>query len=118
MRREDFINWFEERFALTKNDIYEFGQLYDEATKPHWISVEEELPKEGECKGELYVLYTEPLNENYSYEGRYRIGEYDGDTSKLYIVANNRWKIYGDKWNNTRVTHWMRLPQPPKGDEK
>ena len=40
MTREEFINWFEERFALTKNDIYEFGQLYDEATKPHWISVD------------------------------------------------------------------------------
>lgn len=41
MTREEFINWFEERFALTKNDIYEFGQLYDEVTKPHWISVKE-----------------------------------------------------------------------------
>lgn len=44
MTREEFINWFEERFALTKNEIYEFGQLYDEVTKPHWISVEDELP--------------------------------------------------------------------------
>lgn len=27
MTREEFINWFEQRFALTKNDIYELGHL-------------------------------------------------------------------------------------------
>ena len=46
MTREEFINWFEERFVLNKNNIYEFGQLYDEVTNPHWISVEDEYPKE------------------------------------------------------------------------
>lgn len=45
MTREEFINRFEAFMILTKNDIYELGQLYDEVI-PHWTSVKEDLPKE------------------------------------------------------------------------
>jgi hypothetical protein len=96
MTREDFINWFEERFALTKNDIYEFGQLYDEAIKPKWISVDDELPP---CN--VFVL-TCDRQEN---------------TNLLMLGGNGRWydKAVGLHRN---ITHWMPLPQPPKKGEQ
>jgi hypothetical protein len=94
MTREEFINWFEERFALTKNDIYEFGQLYDEVTKPHWISVEDELPKIGKDvlvlreDGEMQVVhqYNEKIARWWSVDG--------------FPLKNN-------------ITHWMPLPEVP-----
>ena len=94
MTREEFINWFEERFALTKNDIYEFGQLYDEVTKPHWISVENELPP----KDKAYLAYWQHL----------------GVTKYRYVKA-------GAKVSRTfseHITHWMPLPEAPKGGEE
>ena len=90
MTREEFINWFEERFALTKNDIYEFGQLYDEVTKPHWISVEDELPPIGGI-----VLVAIPLG---------------GELSVLPLSIKNE----SDFECLSGMTHWMPLPQPPK----
>lgn len=91
MTREEFINWFEERFVLTKNDIYEFGQLYDEVTKPHWISVEDELPP-----WNVFVL-TCDRQEN---------------TNLLMLAGDGRWydKAVGLQRN---ITHWMPMPAPP-----
>lgn len=98
MTREEFINWFEERFALTKNDIYEFGQLYDEVTKPQWISVEDELPEVG-----VAVLTITP-------RGTQRVGFYEDG----WWLAN-----YIDLVRMGSITHWMPLPQAPKkGGEK
>ena len=93
MTREEFINWFEERFALTKNDIYEFGQLYDEVTKPRWISVEDELPEV--C---VVVLTTTP-------HGTQRVGFYEDG----WWLANTP-----DLVRLGSITHWMPLPAPPK----
>lgn len=86
MTREEFINWFEERFVLTKNDIYELGQLYDEVTAPRWISVEDELPKEHE-----WIL-------GFSLKRSY-IDVYNFDSNGL-IEAHG-------------ITHWMHLSPPP-----
>lgn len=57
---------------------------------PHWISVEDELPKERDW----YLIY---------------------DTNMGHDVC--MW--YGDCWGNCyKVTHWMPLPAPPmKGDQ-
>lgn len=91
MTREDFINWFEERFALTKNDIYEFGQLYDEATKPHWISVVDELPKIGK---DVLTLRQ---------DGEMRVAhQYNEELTRW-------WSVDGYPLNNN-ITHWMPLP--------
>jgi hypothetical protein len=95
MTREEFINWFEERFALTKNDIYEFGQLYDEVTKPHWISVEDELPKIGK---DVLVLRE---------DGEMQVAhQYNEEIARW-------WSVDGFPLKNN-ITHWMPLPQPPK----
>ena len=94
MTREEFINWFEERFVLNKNDIYEFGQLYDEVTKPHWISVDE-LPKIGE---DVLVLRE---------DGEMQVAHQYNESIARW------WSVDGFPLKNN-ITHWMPLPQPPK----
>lgn len=56
MKREEFINWFKGFTLLTPNDIYELGQLYDEVTKPHWISVDDRRPKLKHMYEDTYVF--------------------------------------------------------------
>ena len=58
-----------------------------------WISVEDRLPE----KDEIVIICTD---ENFIYAG-----ELVGDT----------WFLDNDSWTAT-VTHWMPLPQPPKGE--
>lgn len=99
MTREEFINWFEERFALTKNDIYEFGQLYDEVTKPQWISVDVELPpKQPNREQSKNVLVR-------TNSGRTKIEYYDYGNDVI------------KEWWEYNITHWMPLPAPPTCSE-
>lgn len=104
MTREEFINWFEQRFALTKNDIYELGQLYDELTKPHWIRVEDRKPKfKYKDDGFQYsetVIVTD--------------GEYRTSASWVHNIWAGWycWLTDGDK-ELKDVTYWMPLPQAP-----
>lgn len=95
MTRLEFINWFYVRFVLTKNDIYELGQLYDEVTKPHWISVEDELPPMRDENGTSDIVLT------YTKGGG------------IYF---NRYDYKGNTWGNPlafNITYWMPLPQAP-----
>ena len=95
MTREEFINWFDDKFALTKNDIYEIGQLYDEVTKSQWISVDVELPpKQPNREQSKNVLVR-------TNSGRTKIEYYDYGND----VIKEWWKY--------NITHWMPLPQPP-----
>ena len=58
-----------------------------------WISVKDRLPE----KDEIVIICTD---ENFIYAG-----ELIGDT----------WFLDNDSWTAT-VTHWMPLPEPPKGE--
>ena len=58
-----------------------------------WISVKDRLPE----KDEIVIICTD---KNFIYAG-----ELIGDT----------WFLDNDSWTAT-VTHWMPLPQPPKGE--
>ena len=62
-------------------------------TVQEWISVEDRLPE----KDEIVIICTD---KNFIYAG-----ELIGDT----------WFLDNDSWTET-VTHWMPLPQPPKGE--
>lgn len=90
MTREEFINWFQGFTLLAPNDIYDLGQLYDEVTKPQWISAEDELPPIGNI-----VLVAIPLG---------------GELSVLPLSI----KEESDFECLSGMTHWMPLPQPPK----
>lgn len=60
---------------------------------PHWISVEDELPKDS-----CYILVT---SRGIVHHWRYGVLE------SADVLKN----MYG-------ITHWMPLPQPPKGGEE
>ena len=62
-------------------------------TVQEWISVKDRLPDDDE----IVIICTD---ENFIYAG-----ELVGDT----------WFLDNDSWTAT-VTHWMPLPQPPKGE--
>ena len=62
-------------------------------TVQEWISVKDRLPE----KDEIVIICTD---ENFIYAG-----ELIGDT----------WFLDNDSWTAT-VTHWMPMPEPPKGE--
>ena len=73
---------------------------------PHWLSVEDELPKinpngsEWEYSDDVLVAFK---------DGSIAVGRYERDNS----TTEHYWWLYGvDK--DLIVTHWMPLPQSPK----
>ena len=74
------------------NNGYEKG--YADA-KPKWISVKERLPERNE-----WVL-------TYYEDGMQRVKKYDIDGFPILLTIGLEW---------VSVTHWMPLPEPPKGE--
>lgn len=76
------------------------------ACQPQWISVDERLPelyKRVLVKSDCYLVASrEPKtehNEDWGIDGEWM------------------WAIVNDSWcDSDLVTHWMPLPEPPKGD--
>lgn len=73
-----------------------------------WVSVEDRLPElpKGEWALKMIIAADE-----------------SGHVSPMFyeraIVRGKtvyRWKFYWDRIADTKVTHWMPLPEPPKGD--
>lgn len=83
--------------------LHELGWLQEHdriLSQPHWVSVEDELPKNVAnrvlvfCKnGVMYAAH---------YEG--------GETDKWYMHMGTWWE---EGTGNLTVTHWMPLPNPP-----
>ena len=76
----------------TLGDIADY-LIANGVTVQEWISVKDRLPE----KDEIVIICTD---ENFIYAG-----ELIGDT----------WFLDNDSWTAT-VTHWMPLPEPPKGE--
>ena len=75
-----------------------------EAKVPHWVSVEDELPKNvanrvlAFCEnGVMYAAH---------YEG--------GETDKWYMNMGTWWE---EGTGKLTVTHWMPIPEPPQEDK-
>ena len=67
--------------------------------KQEWISVKDDTPKDGEKRVQVFLrddAFTKPIGEN-------KI-----DTDRFIDGKWVRWGKY--------VTHWMPLPEPPKGE--
>ena len=78
----------------TTNDALALIERLEEA-QPRWISVEERLPRCGErvlvCNG--------------------------GSVWEAYLSISHKWVRHEFLWA-IDVTHWMQLPEPPKGADK
>lgn len=95
MTQKQLIDQFcEFRGKCTTDDVVALNFAY-EMLAPRWISVEDELPKNKEL-----VFITD--------------GEYT-DTG-FYEYTFDEWQPC-EKWLGD-ITHWMPLPQAPKGGEK
>ena len=68
------------------------------ARVPEWISVDDRLPEEAVD----IIVYTtkKRIAFGYLYDGHFRDEEHE-------IMAS---------WNIGEVTHWMHMPEPPKGE--
>ena len=78
--------------------IYEFADclLANGVTMPQWISVKDRLPEDYKQRVMVFC------------NGDYPIGYPKIDTDRY---ARGHWVRYG-----IYVTHWMPLPEPPKGE--
>lgn len=68
------------------DECIEYGQQH-----PHWISVEEELPKE---------------------HGAYLVFNSVTSTEEIYVYSNGEWWYNANRCPTGVVTHWMPLPPP------
>lgn len=71
-----------------------------------WIDVNIELPETGidSVYGSAWVLVS------YVFDGKQYVGE-----ARFVKTNTPYWKnVFGDKMSANEVTHWMRLPEPPK----
>ena len=80
------------------------------AAAPHWISVEDEPPKEN---GRYLVRYKRDVDlgdEETVHEDEIRIMRFFvGDGWRYPIICNDHVRLVSEE-----VTHWMPLPAPPK----
>ena len=110
MTREEFIECIDEVVkGLDINEVYELDKLYNEVTKPHWISVEDKLPpkKNKYVDNSILVLATDGNN---VYKSRYIY------QSNEYLSG---WFTY-DLYALDNIIYWMPLPSVEhlkKGDK-
>lgn len=92
MTLEEFIERIDEIMCGTSNAERAYLEdLYDEATKPHWISVADELPKIGK---DVLVLRE---------DGEMQVAhQYNEEIARW-------WSVDGFPLKNN-ITHWMPLP--------
>ena len=74
-----------------------------------WISVKDKLP---DRDGEYLCVWRD-------FADRYLVVNFANDLNKIhannFTEAEPGWYLY-DNYQTTRVTHWMPLPELPKGD--
>ena len=103
--REKLIELLEEAEGLVNNDVPSLEQKADHliassVTIQKWIPVTERLPKEGESVL-VFGYWHEKFQPLMCYLSPHRKGEW------FTTVAGQQ--VYD-------VTHWMPLPEPPKGE--
>lgn len=96
MTLEEFLERIDDIMCGTSNAERAYLEdLYDEVTKPHWISVEEELP---------------PKRSKYDY---FSVNVLATDGKEIYESVYNHdsedWFTH-DLWGLDNITHWMHLP--------
>ena len=106
--------WWEEKIKIIADHLISNG-----VTVQEWISVTERLPDEHESlfaryKGTdkwhnaMFTTISYPVIVCAEYENGKRIVKTDNTVDGVWRVK--------DSFHPYRVTHWMQLPQPPKGE--
>ena len=87
--------------------IYEFADclLANGVTVQEWISVKDKLPDQS---GEVLVIVSGNPQKNITLNCAYELAEYDPYDGWIMEM----WP----EWEDAVVTHWMPLPEPPKGE--
>ena len=87
--------------------IYEFADclLANGVTVQEWISVDDRLPDQS---GEVLVIVSGTPQKNITLNCAYELAEYDPYDGWIMEM----WP----EWEDAVVTHWMPLPEPPKGE--
>lgn len=106
--------WFEEKIKMIADHLISNG-----VTVQEWISVTERMPDEHES---LFARYkgTEKWRNAMFTTSSDRVivcAEYENGERiiKTASTIEGVWKVK-DSFYPCRVTHWMPLPQPPKGE--
>lgn len=105
MTREDFLDRIDEIMCGTSNAERAYlEELYDEVTKPHWISVEERKPKFKHKNDEFRYSETVIVTD----------GEYCTSANWVHSTLAG-WIAWLNRGGEELkgVTHWMSMPQPP-----
>ena len=74
-------------------------------TVQEWISVKDRLPDQS---GEVLVIVSGNPQKNITLNCAYELAEYDPYDGWIMEM----WP----EWEDAVVTHWMPMPQPPKGE--
>ena len=74
-------------------------------TVQEWISVDDRLPDQS---GEVLVIVSGNPQKNITLNCAYELAEYDPYSGWIMGM----WP----EWEDAVVTHWMPLPEPPKGE--
>lgn len=83
------------------------------ASVPQWISVKDRLP---EAEQEVLVI-SRGWGDRLLYVGQYK--KMEAQTSPLTGITSKEsdWLLWGWSYlKEPQVTHWMPLPEPPKGE--
>lgn len=102
------------RYILARiEELEKWVEQLSSGKKSGWISVEDRLPESpgGEWICEVVIACEEGGNVSPMIYERTRRGGTRGKKIE-------RWKYIWGKVAGVKVTHWMPLPEPPKGDSK
>ena len=88
----------------TLGDIADY-LITNGVTVQEWISVKDKLPDQS---GEVLVIVSGNPQKNITLNCAYELAEYDPYDGWIMEM----WP----EWEDAVVTHWMPLPQPPKGE--
>ena len=81
------------------------GLIAHGVTVQEWISVDDRLPDQS---GEVLVIVSGNPQKNITLDCAYELAEYDPYDGWIMEM----WP----EWEDAVVTHWMPLPEPPKGE--
>lgn len=102
-----------ECFGWSAREIEEVLRAVPATPVPQWISVKDRLP---EAEQEVLVI-SRGWGDRLLYVGQYK--KMEAQTSPLTGITSKEsdWLLWGWSYmKKPQVTHWMPLPEPPKGE--